>query len=103
MAGAPALDWDEGNRAKCQKHGVRLDEIESFFQRQPRFSPDLAHSALENRFIAVGQTAAGRPLFVVFTFRVRHGQRVVRPISARYMHAKEARRYAEESSRAEDG
>jgi uncharacterized DUF497 family protein len=101
MAG-PGLDRDEGNRTKCQKHGVRLDEIESFFQRQPRYSPDLAHSALEHRFIAIGQTAAGRPLFVVFTFRERDGQRLIRPISARYMHAKEARRYAEEGSGSED-
>jgi uncharacterized DUF497 family protein len=23
------FDWDDGNRKKCQKHGVTLDEIEA--------------------------------------------------------------------------
>ena len=92
------LDWDAGNLTKCQSHGVMIDEVESLFNRQPKFAPDLAHSAAENRFIAVGVTDGGRALFVVFTFRERDGRQLVRPISARYMHAREAKRYGEESS-----
>jgi uncharacterized DUF497 family protein len=97
------LDWDAGNRAKCQAHGVSIEEIESFFGHRPRFAPDVAHSEGENRFIAVGTTKAGRALFVAFTFRERSGRRLVRPISARYMHAKEAKRYGQESTGTEDG
>jgi uncharacterized DUF497 family protein len=47
----------------------------------------------EDRFIAVGRNAAGRPLFVAFTFRMKHGQRLIRPVSARYMHKKEIAGY----------
>lgn len=34
-------------------------------------------------------------MFVAFTLRVKAGLRLIRPISARYMHAKEAKRYEE--------
>jgi uncharacterized protein len=27
--------WDAGNRAKCQKHGVSLEEIEDLFRHAP--------------------------------------------------------------------
>jgi uncharacterized DUF497 family protein len=103
MDALAGLDWDAGNLAKCQNHGVAIAEIESLFRGQARFAPDLAHSSLENRFVAVGRTSGGRALFVVFTFRERDGKRFVRPISARYMHAKEASRYAEEGTGADDG
>jgi hypothetical protein len=53
---------------------------------------------LESRFIAVGRTPEGRFAFVAFTPRVREGQLLVRPISARYMHEKEVARYEKESS-----
>jgi hypothetical protein len=29
------FDWDEGNRAKCQKHGVSIPEIEELFAQGP--------------------------------------------------------------------
>ena len=51
-----------------------------------RIATDPAHSAAEQRFIAVSRTAEGRPVFVVFC--ERGGK--VRPISARTMHRKEA-------------
>lgn len=85
------FDWDDGNRTKAQKHGLTLGEIEGFFRARPRVAPDPAHSAAETRFLAVGRTAAGRPAFVAFCWR--DGR--IRPISARYMHAKEVRRYEE--------
>ncbi len=103
MAAPVGLDWDEGNREKCGQHGGSIADIESLFRGHPRCAPDLAQSWDEDRFIAIGRSAEGRPLFVAFTFRERGGERLVRPISARYMHAKEARRYAEESARDEDG
>jgi uncharacterized DUF497 family protein len=87
------LDWDDGNIEKCKAHGVTTAEIASLFSGEPFYSPDEVHSVAEQRLIAVGLTEAGRALFVVFTIRERNGRRLVRPLSARYMHAKEARRY----------
>lgn len=54
-----------------------------------RVAPDPAHSLTEQRFIAIGRSPAGRPVFIAFCYR---GARI-RPISARYMHGKEAARY----------
>ena len=59
----------------------------------PRVAPDLRHSAAEDRFIAVGRNAQGRALLVAFTFRTRDGERLIRPVSARYMHRKEVASY----------
>jgi uncharacterized DUF497 family protein len=56
-------------------------------------APDPRHSAAEDRFIAVGRNAQGRALFVAFTFRTRDGERLIRPVSARYMHRKEVASY----------
>jgi hypothetical protein len=92
------FEWDEGNLEKCQKHGASIGEIEALLNSDPRVAPDLKHSAEEDRFIAVGRTAAGRPLFVAFMFRMKNGKRFVRPVSARYMHRKEIERYETESS-----
>jgi hypothetical protein len=38
------FDWDEGNRAKCQKHGLSIAQIEALFARSPRIAPDPKHS-----------------------------------------------------------
>ena len=101
------FDWDAGNRAKCAKHGLSREEIESLFRGNPRVAPDLEHSSAEDRFIAVGRTASGRPLFVAFTLRGKERRRLIRPIPARYMHAKEIAAYEaatrEEGSEIEDG
>ncbi len=48
--------------------------------------------------MAIGRTGRGRAIFVVFTFRVRAGKRLIRPLSARYMHSKEIESYENESS-----
>jgi|SRR3954454_17032896 uncharacterized protein len=92
------FDWDDGNRKKCQKHGVSIDEIENLFLEQPRVAPDLLHSGEEDRFIAVGRTTERRPLFVAFTFRKSAMGVLIRPISARYMHGKEIEGYESQSS-----
>jgi uncharacterized protein len=83
------FDWDDGNRAKCQKHGVPIAQIETLFAQRPRIAPDPRHSAVEDRLIAVGRTSAGRPLFVAFTIRTKDNRRLIRPVTARYMHARE--------------
>ena len=85
---------DDGNRAKCVRHGVPIAEIEAVFAGQPRVAPDLKHADVETRFIAIGHSIVGRPVFVAFTFRRIGGFRQIRPISARHMHDKELARYA---------
>jgi uncharacterized DUF497 family protein len=92
------FDWDEGNRAHCQKHGVSIAEIEALLRGTPRVAPDLKHSHLEDRLIAVGRTAQGQPLFVAFTIRMKFGRPTIRPVSARCMREKEARNYEAQGS-----
>ena len=87
------IDWDEGNREKCLKHGVSLGEIEALFSGSIAIRPDLAHSTSETRFLGIGLTAAGRHVFIAFTVRQRDGANYIRPISARYMHRKEVEQY----------
>jgi uncharacterized DUF497 family protein len=83
------FDWDAGNTAKCLKHGLTHAEIEYALRNRARVAPDVAHSDTETRFIAVSRTSEGRPVFIAFCWR---GDRI-RPISARYMHAREVARY----------
>lgn len=86
------FDWDTGNIDKCQKHGVSIKEIESLFYREPLIGPDPIIET-EERFRAIGKCENGRHLFVVFTFRNIGDARLIRPISGRYMHAKEVKYY----------
>ncbi len=102
MDGIDGFDWDAGNRDKCRKHGVSLAEIEAVLGGQPLIASDPGHSMGETRSIAVGRTVAGRAVFIAFTLRMRGGRWLFRPISARYMRAKESQRYESQSSRAED-
>ncbi|MGO9075462.1 MAG: BrnT family toxin [Terriglobales bacterium] len=92
------FDWDDGNRSKCQKHGVSVAEIEALFMQGPRVAPDPKHSADEDRLIAVGNTGTGRRLFVAFTMPIKEGRRLIRPVTARYMHAREIAAYENESA-----
>jgi uncharacterized DUF497 family protein len=90
------FDWDYANRGKCQNHGVSLIEIEGVLLGRPIVGPDFSHSGQERRFRAIGSTAGGRSVFVVFTWR-KEGQALrIRPISARYMHKKEVDAHAKE-------
>lgn len=84
------FDWDSGNWPKCGKHGVSRGDIERLFlDGQARVAPDLKHTTpSESRHIAAGWVD-GRAMFVAFAFR---GD-LIRPISARYMHAKEVSNY----------
>ncbi|MGL4235786.1 BrnT family toxin [Tabrizicola sp.] len=83
------FDWDNGNTAKCAKHGLTRVEIEYALSHGARYAADPAHSLTEQRFIALSRTATGRPVFIAFCWR--DGR--LRPISARYMHRKEAQRH----------
>jgi uncharacterized DUF497 family protein len=96
------FDWDDANREKCRRHGVSTAEIENIFARPIAVLPDPAHSRAEERFKAIGRTAEGRHLFVMFTLRSRGGAMLIRPISARYMHRKEVEYYEETATRVQN-
>ena len=65
------FDWDRGNLEKCQKHGISAKLIESVFDRPVAILPDKTHSRTEQRLRAIGKTAEGRAIFLVFTLRRR--------------------------------
>ena len=90
------FDWDEGNRGKCQKHGVSLPEIEQAL-RLIRFVVDDPFPG-EKRYRTVGRTEAGRYVFAVFTLR---GSKL-RPVSVRYMHEREIASYEEGLAQIDD-
>ena len=94
MMQVAGFEWDGANRAKCQKHGVSIREIEEIFAGLVQVAPDLKHSESEPRQLAIGRTATGRYAFVVFVTR---GD-LVRPLSARFMHQREIDRYGPQGS-----
>lgn len=86
------FDWDVGNIEKCQKHGLSVEEIENFFYLGNfKVARDVKHSSQEERYFAIGRSKIGRAMMVVFVKRDKR----IRPISARYMHYKEWKRYEE--------
>ncbi|TAN02986.1 MAG: BrnT family toxin [Rhodanobacteraceae bacterium] len=92
------FDWDAGNWPKCGKHGVSRAEIEQVLLGEPAVMGD--PHATEPRLRAIGKTAAGRYVFMVFTWRTRQGERRLRPISARYMHKHEVDHYESQIEKA---
>jgi uncharacterized protein len=88
---ASGFEWDAGNIEKnWLSHQVTSPECEQFFFNQPLvIAADVAHSEVEERFFALGQTNAGRLLFIVFTLR----EDLIRVISARDMSRKERKVY----------
>ena len=95
--GVAGFDWDTGNRTTCHKHGVSVAEVEGLFSRPLFILPDALHSETEERLWGIGKTAHGRSVFLVFTIREHGGKRLIRPVSARYMHRKEVSNYEEEN------
>jgi uncharacterized DUF497 family protein len=90
------FEWDEGNARKNEKHGVTQAEAEQVFLNDPLFiTPDEKHSESERRYRALGKTASGRLLMVIFTSR--QTGRLIRVISARDMNVRERRLYGQET------
>jgi uncharacterized DUF497 family protein len=89
------VQWDKGNLAKCQKHGLTVDDIEDVLIRNMDIvSRDARNSKTEGRYSAIGRTRTERRAYVVFTLRVtNNGELYARPLSARFMHQKEIDKY----------
>jgi len=86
------LEWDPAKSlANEAKHGVSFDEAGELFTSGDDYLElfDEAHSAEEDRFIAIGPIARGLVL-VVWTER---DEDVIRIISARWATPSERRRY----------
>ncbi len=81
------FEWDEGNAPKVvARHNVSPGECEQAFFVEPFVAVfDARHSSKEGRWQALGQTTAGRGLFLVFTIRGT----LIRVIAAREMNHKE--------------
>jgi uncharacterized DUF497 family protein len=88
------FDWDEGNKEKNWiKHGVDFLECEEVFLNKPLIiGDDTKHSSQENRYLVLGQSNAGRALFLVITIR----KDKVRVISARDQSRKERQVYEQQ-------
>lgn len=87
------FNWDLHNINKSwNKHHVDYRECEEIFKNIPHLVfEDIKHSQIEKRYTMIGQTNQGRQLHISFTLRNNQ----IRIISARDMHNKERRRYAE--------
>jgi uncharacterized DUF497 family protein len=99
------FDWDPAkNRENLRKHSVRFETASLIFEDPWVLSrKDISHDDAEERYNALGEIAPGVILFVVFTWRLRDEDEIIRLISARAASADEKRIYEEARSRAEAG
>jgi len=74
----PKFDWDDANRDHRARHHVRPEEAEQAVLDPHAILVDIEVTGGEVRTKAVGMTASGRLLAVVFTVR---GE-AIRPITA---------------------
>lgn len=95
------FDWDRGNWPKCGKHSVSREEIERVLLGEPAVMDDPhprePRKPRKPRKRAIGKTATGRYVFLVFMLRDIGGQTLLRPISARFMHQQEVDHYEQET------
>ena len=101
LARCEGFDWDDGNALTLKRrHDVEPGECEQAFVSEPLLvSADPGHSALEDRWRALGGTVAGRRLYLVFTLR---RSVLIRVLAARDMNRKERRTYEEAKTRNEE-
>ena len=90
-----SFEWDEKKaRANAAKHGVAFEEAATVFADTRSLTiPDPAHSQVEDRFIILGVSEAGKLLVVVHTERGDH----LRIISARRASRRERKDYEKDS------
>ncbi|MBI2933827.1 MAG: BrnT family toxin [Planctomycetes bacterium] len=79
------FEWDEANQEHVACHGVHSSEAEEVLRRGPYL-----RRGRQERYLAYGSTAHGRPLLVVF---VAKGQGCVRVVTARDMTRREREAY----------
>jgi uncharacterized DUF497 family protein len=89
------FEWDIAKaRSNIRKHGVRFDEAQTVFTDDFSITiPDPDHSAVEERFVVVGQSHKNRLVVVVYTERGKG----IRLISARQATRAERKIYEKEN------
>ena len=87
--------WDPAKAAaNLSKHGVSFEDASTVFRNPLAIVlPDPTHSEQEQRSLAIGHSAGGRLLLVVFT----ETDHRIRIISARDASVRERREYEEHS------
>lgn len=91
------FSWDAGKALNnLKKHAVSFEEAATVFVDADALDwDDPEHSYSEQRSKRLGSSLAGRILIVVYTQRrLKHGQEVIRIISARQATRKERQAYA---------
>jgi uncharacterized DUF497 family protein len=71
------FEWGRREYSQMSEAWLSLEEIEGFFRSKIFVAPDVKHSEKEERFLAVGYSSDGKPMFVAFTLRGN----LIRPIS----------------------
>lgn len=96
LSSVDGFEWDDGNQTKnWDKHQVTTIECEEIFFNLPLLlADDAKHAQDEKRHFVLGQTNAGRRLFISFTIR----KKKIRVISACDMSRKERQAYAKTNS-----
>jgi uncharacterized protein len=91
LDGCIGFDWDQADAQKnWERHAVTPEEAEEVFFQEPLVvRSGVRHGKAEKRYYALGQTTAGRLLFIAFTIR----RKLLRVISSRDMNRKEAEVY----------
>ena len=91
------FDWDAGNRRKNEgKHGISDHEIENFFRQRLWVLPAIESPSTEQRFLAIGLSPSHqKPMIAIFTIRIKSGEKLIRPISARRMNEREEKKFKE--------
>lgn len=79
------FEWDDDNEDHIARHGVETDEVEEVFVDRHRL-----YRSREGRYVAMGRSAAGRYLFVVFEKRESG---TIRVTTARNMSEKEKKHF----------
>jgi uncharacterized DUF497 family protein len=96
------IEWDPNKaRSNWKKHRVSFDEAATVvFDSEALLIPDLHHSAVEERFVLIGNSESKRILTVVFTYRSSksHEKEIYRIISGRPASKNDRKAYAEASS-----
>jgi len=86
---------------KYRSHCVSVRDIEALFGRPVAILPAPGRSSSEERYEAIGTNAGGRHIILAFALRERAGEMSIRPISARFMHAKEGSPCEKETAKAQ--
>jgi len=89
------FEWDPQKAlANAEKHGVTFDAaVTAFLDPGALDGPDLAHSAVEARYLRLGRAVDGRLLMVAYTLRRKDDAEAIRLISARRASRRERAAY----------